>query len=64
MSLDRQQRLVLLRGDALLARAFLAEGQEITDRAAEFAEGLVVGGFECRRGDRPAGCVGRWRALR
>jgi hypothetical protein len=53
--LDRQQRLVLLGCDAVLARAFLAEGQEIADGAAEIAKRLVVDGLERGRSGRGAG---------
>jgi hypothetical protein len=57
--LDRQQGLMLLSGDALLARAFLAERQEVADRPAEVAERLVVGRVERRRGRRQRQVV-RW----
>jgi hypothetical protein len=54
MRLDRQKRLVLLGGDAVLARAFLAERQELADLTPEFAQGLEIGRLELRRlGRRP-----------
>jgi hypothetical protein len=68
MGLDGQQGLVLLRGDALLARAAFAEREEIADGAAKLAERLVVGGLERRRGRAPVDSLlrrrargGRWR---
>ncbi len=46
MPLDREQRLVLLRGEPDLARRALAEGQEAAQRIAKRGEHPVLGRVE------------------
>jgi hypothetical protein len=62
MGLDGQQRLMLLGGDALVTCGAFAEGEEIADSAPEFAERLIIGGFEARRGGGLSRALRRRRA--